>query len=129
MNFGTDFFGDWWDNKKEEFLYYVNKDTDAEEFDPAKNNLSSIKEFIEFFKALLYFFNDCNYEMIERCFAKLDYLGFSLDGHLEMTSTDANDILNSMVQAAYLLHEENNEMNKLVYKYFYDNVIALAKGE
>ena len=91
--------------------------------------MSSIKEFIEFFKALLYFFNDCNYEMIERCFAKLDYLGFSLDGHLEMTSTDANDILNSMVQAAYLLHEENNEMNKLVYKYFYDNVIALAKGE
>lgn len=129
MNFGTDFFGDWWDSKKEELFEYVNKDTDAEEFDPTKNNLSSIKEFLEFFKALLYFFNDCNYEMIEKCFAKLDYLGFSLDGHLEMISNDANDILNSMVQAAYLLHEENNEMNKLIYKYFYDNVIALAKGE
>lgn len=138
MGFDLGFFGDdFWTANKEDtgFSYTVpikNKileELEAENFDVTKNNLSSIKEFIEFFKMLLYFFSHQNQEMIEKCFSKLDYLGFSLNGHLEMTSEEVNDILNSMIQAAYLLYKENNEMNKMIYEHFYNKVLEMVKGE
>lgn len=127
MNFDAGFFEPYTWTFNDFEIMIKKDDINEDDFDVTKNNLSSIKEFIEFFKMLLYFMTDGKTDKIEDCFKKLDYLGFSSTGKIEMSSSEPSDILNSMVEAAYLYHQTKNEMNRLIYNHFLDKVIELAK--
>ncbi len=135
MNFDIGLFSDYWSDFADGLninAKYFTQNISESKYDSSnivKNNLSSIAEFIEFFTMLLYFISNSKTDMVEECFRKLDYLGFSSTGRIEMTSNEIPDILNSMVQAAYLLYEDDNQMNDMIYKHFLDKVSGLMGGK
>lgn len=97
------------------------------EFNIVENNLSSLKEFIEFFTAFFYFIMKNRMDMIGLCLRKLEYLGFECNGIINMISSKKNDILSSMIQCAYILEKEDNELNREIYKSFLEKIKKMEK--
>lgn len=139
MGFDLGVFGDWlekeddlnireWKVPLSKSREEIREELREANFDVAKNNLSSIKENIEFFKMFLKFILNNQLDMVGICLRKLEYLGFEFNGNINMFSSDKNDVLYSMIQCAYLLEKENSELNQQIYKSFLEKIEKMEEN-
>lgn len=93
----------------------------------AKNNLNTIEEIYDFFVMLYYFFINNSETEINLCLDKLNYLGYTYTGIIDINYNDEQSMIFSLIQVAFLWNmERDNKKAKLTYHYLLDCIELIS---